>query len=328
MVSPNAKKTTAPGNSLITFSGNDSSHMGTVAKIIHRVGVGTGRRVRPVSISYEVIATEDLEARTDATTELSRVESVNNHKRPLDGSYSRVSVLDTAVDDRNSGPSSQDTILVQLLHTSDAMDRVIRRSSIIAERLTLDRIQDPDERRLVDRGYGSIAAGVVERRPERVLGAGVVALDAHAGEEVRVELLDDPEPGCARDLVEEPGALGAGLELHDVPPRHGVAGRRGGLVEIAARGEVDGRPGAARRAEQGEQGSCRAHLHGLGREGVVELELRGMLLRRDIILEAQRGRTYNIVVYTTAQIARRAVWVPSEPFLVSDGGIACHMSLE
>lgn len=265
--------------------------MGPVAEMVQRVSVRIGRRVWPVPISDKVITTKDLEARTDTSAQLSHIKSVNSQNRSVKGSYSRVSVFDTAVDDRNNGPSSQDAILMQLLDTGDAMHRVVRRGSIITERLALDRVQDPDPRRLVDRGHSSIAAGVIiERRPERVLGAGMVALDAHAGEQVRVELLDDLEPGRACDLVEEPTALGAGLELHDVPPRHGVAaGRRGGLVEVAARGEVDGRPGAARRAEQGQDGSCRAHLHGLGEESLVELELQGMLLGRDIILGGGRG---------------------------------------
>lgn len=276
--------------------------MGPMAKMVQRVSVRIGRRVWPISISYKVITAKNFEARTDASAQLSHIKSVNNQDRSVKGSYSRVGVFDTAVDDRNNGPSSQDTVLMQLLDPSDAMNRVIRRGGIVTERLALNRVQDPDARRLVDRSHSSIAAGVVERRPERLLGAGVVALDAHAGEQVRVELLDDLEPGCARDLFKEATALGAGLELHDVPPRHGVAGRRGGLVEIAARGEVDGRPGAARRAEQGQEGSCRAHLHGLGEESLMELELRGMLLKCDIILGGQRGQTYNIVVSATTHI--------------------------
>lgn len=60
----------------------------------------------------------------------------------------------------------------------------------------------------------------------------------------------------------------------------------------------------------------------------MKLGLRGTLLRRDIILGVQRRRTYKLIVSTAIYIARRAVWVPSELFLVSDGGIACHMSLE
>lgn len=263
--------------------------MGPVTIVVHRVIIGIGRRVWPIPISYKVITTKDFEARPDTSAQLSHVKSVNNQNKSAIGPYSRMSVLDTAVDDRNSGPSSQDTIFMQLLDTSDAMHRIIRRGGIITKRLALDRIQDPDARRLIDRGHSSIIAGAVERRPERLLSAGMVALDAHAGEQVRVELLDDPEPGRARDLVEEPGALGPGLELHDVPPRHGVAVRRGGLVEVAAQGEVDGRPGAARRGEQGQEGSCRAHLHGLGGESLVELELRGMLLGRDIILGGAEG---------------------------------------
>lgn len=186
-------------------------------------------------------------------------------------SYSRVSVLDAAIDDSNNSPCTQNTVPMQLLNPSDAMDRVVRRGSIVAERLPLDRIQNPDARRLVDRSYGGVAAaGVVERRPERFRSTVMVALNAHAGEQVRVELLDDPEPGGGGHLVEEPGALGAGLELHNVPPRHGVAGRRGGLVEIAARGEVYG-PGAARCAEQGQEGLCRAHVHGLRLGTAVEV---------------------------------------------------------
>lgn len=289
MVSAKRNGATACRNSLITLSSHNPSYMRPVTIVVHRVVVRIGRRVWPISIPNKVITTKDFEARADTSAQLSHIKSVNSQNRQLKGSYSRVGVLDTAVDDRNSGPSSQDTILMQLLDTSDAMHRVIRRSGIITERLALDRVQDPDARRLIDRGHSSIIAGAVERRPERVLGAGMVALDAHAGEQVRVEPLDDPEPGRARDLVEETGALGPGLELHDVPPRHGVAVRRGGLVEVAARGEVDGRPGAARRGEQGQEGSCRAHLHGLGGGSLVGLELRGMLLGREIILGGAEG---------------------------------------
>lgn len=111
-VSTKENEATVPGNSLITFAGNDTSHMGAVAKIVHRVVIRIGRRVRPVSISYEVIATEDLEAWADAATKLSRVESVNSHITLLDRSYCRMGVLDTAVDDRNSGSSPPNTILM------------------------------------------------------------------------------------------------------------------------------------------------------------------------------------------------------------------------
>lgn len=225
MVSAKGNEATVFRNSLITFSGNNPSHVSAVPIIVHRVIIRIGRRVWPVPISHKVITTKNLEARTDAATKLSRVESVNNYKRSLEVPYRRVSVLDAAVDNCNSGPSSQDTIIMQLLDAGNAVDRVIRSGSIIAERFALNRVQNPDELGLVDRGYSSIVAGVVERRPERVLGAGMVALDTHAGKQVRVELLDDLEPGCARDLVEELGALGTRLQLHDVPPRDGGARR-------------------------------------------------------------------------------------------------------
>lgn len=129
----------------------------------------------------------------------------------------------------------------------------------------------------------------------------MVALDAHAGKEIRVELLDNPEPSGGSHLVEEPGALSAGLELHDVPPRHGVAGRRGGLVEIAARGEVYG-PGAARCAEQGQEGLCRAHVHGLGLGTAVKVG-------GDAISSggAEKANIYKVVVANTALIAHYAV---------------------
>lgn len=121
-VSAKGNEATALGSSLITFTGNNPSHMGAMAKIVHRVVIRIGRRVWPVSISHEVIATKDLEARTDAATKLSRFKSVNGHKLSLDRSYGRMSVLDTAVYDRNSGPCPQYTVLMQLLYTSDAVD--------------------------------------------------------------------------------------------------------------------------------------------------------------------------------------------------------------
>lgn len=99
-------------NSLITLSGNNPSHMCAVTIIVHRVIIRVGRRVWPVSISHKVITTKNLEARTDAATKLLHIDSVNNYKRPLEVSYRRVSVLDAAVDDCNSGSSSQDTILM------------------------------------------------------------------------------------------------------------------------------------------------------------------------------------------------------------------------
>lgn len=311
-------------NSLITFPGNDASHMGAVAKVVQGVLVRHRRSVWPTSISHKIITTKDLEARANTTTQLSYIESVDNHKMYPSRSYSRVSVFDAAVDDGNSGPCAEDTVSVQLLNSCDAMDRVVRRGSIVAERLALDRIQDPDARRLIDRSYGGgvAAAGVVERRPERFRSTVMVALDAHAGEQVRIELLDDPEPGGGGHLVEEPGALGAGLKLHDVPPRYGGAGRRGGLIEIAARGEVYS-PGAARCAEQGQEGLCRAHFHGLGLGTAVKVG-------GDAISSggAEMANIYKVAVATTAHIAHHAVWVPSGPFLVSDGGIACQMSLD
>lgn len=118
--------------SLVTLPRYDASHMGPVTKVAHRVIVRIGRRVWPIPISHKVITTKDLEARTDATTQLSRLELVHSHERSLEGSYSRVSVLDAAVDDRNSSPSPQDTVLVQLLDSSDAVDRVVRSGSVIA----------------------------------------------------------------------------------------------------------------------------------------------------------------------------------------------------
>lgn len=135
-------------NSLITLSGYDASHVGTVAKVVHRVIVGIWRRVWPVPVSNKVISTKHLESRTDTATQLSyiQVRRINNQEVFLDVSYRRVSVLDAAIDNSNSGPSSQDTISVQLLYTSDAMDRVIRRSGIVTEGLPLDRVQDPDAR--------------------------------------------------------------------------------------------------------------------------------------------------------------------------------------
>lgn len=108
-------------NSLITLSGNNPSHVGAVPIIVHRVIIGIGRRVWPVSISHKVITTKNLEARTDAATKLSHIESVNNFKRSLQVSYRRVSVLDAAVDDCNSGSSSQDPILMQLLDAGNAV---------------------------------------------------------------------------------------------------------------------------------------------------------------------------------------------------------------
>lgn len=109
-------------NSLITLSGNNSSHMGAVAIIVHRIIIRVGRRVWPVSISHKVITTKNLEARTDSATKLSRIESINNYKRSLEVSYRRVGVLDAAVDDCNSSSSSQDPILMQLLDTGNAVD--------------------------------------------------------------------------------------------------------------------------------------------------------------------------------------------------------------
>lgn len=112
-------------NLLITLSGNNSSHMGSVAIIVHRIIIRVGRRVWPVSISHKVITTKNLEARTDSATKLSRIESVNNYKRSLEVSYRRMGVLDAAVDDCNSSPSSQDSILMQLLDAGNAVDGVI-----------------------------------------------------------------------------------------------------------------------------------------------------------------------------------------------------------
>lgn len=86
--------------------------MCAVTIIVHRVIIRVGRRVWPVSISHEVITTKDLEARTDAATKLSHIESVKIYKRSLEMSYRRMSVLDAAVDDCNSGSSSQDTIIM------------------------------------------------------------------------------------------------------------------------------------------------------------------------------------------------------------------------
>lgn len=94
-------------------------------------------------------------------------------------------VLDATVDDRNNSPCSQDVLSVQLLHTRDAMDQVFGGGSIITEGLALDRVQNPHACRLVDRSHGAFfITGVLERRPERARSAGMVTLDAHAGEEV------------------------------------------------------------------------------------------------------------------------------------------------
>lgn len=112
-------------HSLITLSGNNPSYMGAVPIVVHRVVIRIGRRVWPISISYKVITSNDLEARTDTSTKLSHIESVNNYKRSLEESYRRVGVLDAAVDDCNSGSSSQDTIIMQLLDAGNPVDRVI-----------------------------------------------------------------------------------------------------------------------------------------------------------------------------------------------------------
>lgn len=109
-------------NSLITLSCNNPSHMSAVPIVVHRVIIRVGRRVWPVSVSHKVITTKNLEARTDSATKLSRIESVNNHKRSLEVSYRRVGVLDAAVDDCNSSSSSQDPILMQLLDAGNAVD--------------------------------------------------------------------------------------------------------------------------------------------------------------------------------------------------------------
>lgn len=118
--------------------------MGAVAKVVQGVLVRHRGSIGPTSISHKVITTKDFETRTDTTTQLSYIELVNNHKMDPDKPYSRMSVLDAAVDDSNNSPCTEDTVPVQLLNPGDSMDRVVRRSSIVAERLALDRIQDPD----------------------------------------------------------------------------------------------------------------------------------------------------------------------------------------
>lgn len=124
-----------------------------------------------------------------------------------------MSVLDTAVNNGNSGPRTKDTITMKLLDPGDAMNGIVRRGSIVTERLAIDRVQDPDACGLVNRSHGGIAARVIERRPQRFWSTVVVTLDTHTGKQVRVKLLDDTEPGGGGNLVEEPGALGTGLEL-------------------------------------------------------------------------------------------------------------------
>lgn len=72
-----------------------------------------------------------------------------------------MSILNATVDDRNGSSCSRDTSPVQLLYTGDAIDRVIRRGSIVTKRLALESVRGPDARRLVEprrhRRYGRLA---------------------------------------------------------------------------------------------------------------------------------------------------------------------------
>lgn len=152
-----------------------------------------------------------------------------------------MTVLDATVDNRNSSALTKNTSLMKLLHTRPLVDGVVfaRRKSVNTRDLLLDSGRKLDSLRLIDmRDSRTIVALVFTKSGLQRLGvAGPVALNADAGENVRVEMIHDAEARELRGPRRGPSALLARLELDDVPSWRRIA-RRLGRVAGLTRGSI------------------------------------------------------------------------------------------